>query len=292
MSGHGSTDLREKLPGIGELDTLLEDHMRLPGLPEQLARLIDAHLVVEGKHLPVHTGVLAVGSPVFTDLFTTAAEDRAFAANKVDSLCVPMTGHTTRDTCAALKFLYQRSMTETPSKQLWKSVAAARPIIKFAHKFDMKGILKECDSCLSEKAQEAGKLGVHMFSDNEAVIARAALAEECDLSNLLATAEVYMVKNLDPTFWQSESFAVHKLSQACFLRLLQGAQYHAINSACIHTAQQQTLNPDKSLPDKCTRQLRVKYFHNGWCVYCHPPRCTFPAGDHASISQMLTWQKK
>lgn len=64
MSGHGSTDLREKLPGIGELDTLLEDHLRLPGLPEQLARLTDAHLVVEGKHLPVHTGVLAVGSSV------------------------------------------------------------------------------------------------------------------------------------------------------------------------------------------------------------------------------------
>ena len=289
MSGHGSTDLREKLPGIGELDTLLEDHLRLPGLPEQLARLTDAHLVVEGKHLPVHTGVLAVGSPVFTDLFTTAAEDRAFAANKVDSLCVPMTGHTTRDTCAALKFLYQRSMldlTETPSKQLWKSVAAARPIIKFAHKFDMKGILKECDSCLSEKAQ----FGVHMFSDNEAVIAWAALAEECDLSNLLATAEVYMVINLDPTFWQSESFAVHKLSQACFLSLLQGAQYHAVNSARIHTAQQQTPNPAKSLPDKCPPQYRSP--HEGWCVYCHPLRCTFPARDHASILQMLTWQKK
>jgi len=226
---------------------------------------------------------------VFTDLFTTAAEDRALAANKVDSLSVPMTGHTTRDTCAALKFLYQRSMldlTETPSKQLWKSVAAARPIIKFAHKFDMKGILKECDSCLSEKAQ----FGVHMFSDNEAVIAWAALAEECDLSNLLATAEVYMVINLDPTFWQSESFAVHKLSQACFLSLLQGAQYHAVNSARIHTAQQQTPNPAKSLPDKCPPQYRSP--HEGWCVYCHPLRCTFPARDHASILQMLTWQKK
>lgn len=144
MSGHGSTDLGEKLTGIGEPNTLLRDHLHLPGLPEQLASLTDAHLVVEGKHLPVHTGVLAVGSPVFIDLFMTAADDRAAAAsaNKADSLCVSMTGHTLRDTCAALKFLYQRSMG-SPSKQLWKSVAAARPIIKFAHKFDMKGILKE-----------------------------------------------------------------------------------------------------------------------------------------------------
>ncbi|KAA6422702.1 MAG: hypothetical protein FRX49_07237 [Trebouxia sp. A1-2] len=192
------------------------------------------------------------GSPVFIDLFMTAADDRAAAAsaNKADSLCVSMTGHTLRDTCAALKFLYQRSMG-SPSKQLWKSVAAARPIIKFAHKFDMKGILKECDNCLSEKAQEAGGHGVHMFSDNEAVIAWAALAEEFDLSNLLATAEVHMVKTLDPTFWQSKSFAAHKLSQACFLRLLQGAQYHAINSARIHKIQQQKSNPAESFFTKC-----------------------------------------
>ena len=295
MSRHELTDLGQKPNGIGELNTLHEDHLHLPGLPEQFASLTDAHLVVEGKQLPVHTGVLALVSPVFTDLFMTAAEDKAAAtsANKVDSLCVPLTGHTMRDTCAALKFLYQRSMldlTETPSKQLWKSVAGARPIVKFAHKFYMKGILQECDNCLSEKAQEAGEYEVHMFSDNEAVIAWAALAEEYDLSNLLATAEAHMVKTLDPTFWQS--FAVHKLSQRCLLRLLQGAQYHAISSAGIHTAQQQTSNAAKSLPVTCpSGTSSLKTLHNGWCSRCHPPRCSFPAGDHASISQMLTWQK-
>ena len=294
MSRHELTDLGQKPNGIGELNTLPEDHLHLPGLPEQFASLTDAHLVVEGKHLPVHTGVLALVSPVFTDLFMTAAEDRAAAtsANKVDSLCVPLTGHTMRDTCAALKFLYQRSMhvldlTEAPSKQLWKSVADARPIVKFAHKFYMKGILKECDHCLSEKAQEAGEDGVNMFSNNKAVIAWAALAEECDLSNLLATAEAHMVKTLDPTFWQSESFAVHKLSQTCLLRLLQGAQYHAISSARIHTTQQQTSTAAKSLPERCFTGA-----HNGWCSRCHPPRCSFPAGEHASVPHMLTWQKK
>ena len=103
-----------------------------------------------------------------------------------------------------------------------------------------------------------------MFSNNEAVIAWAALAEECDLSNLLATAEVHMVKTLDPNFWQSKSFAAHKLSQACFLRLLQGAQYHAVKSACIHKAQQQTSNPVKWFADKCPN-----YIHEGWCIHCH-----------------------
>ncbi len=245
MSRHGSTDVRDKLTGIGEPSTLIEDHLRLPGLPEQFASLTDAHLVVEGKHLPVHTGVLALVSPVFTELFMTAADDRAAAAlaNQADSLCVPMTGHTLHDTCATLKFVYQRSMlspTEAPSEQLWMS------------KFDMKSILKECDSCLSEKAQEAGGHGVHMFNDDEDVMAWAALAEECDVGDLLATAETHMVEKLYPTFWQSKSFAAHKLSQACFLRLLHGAQYHAIYSARIHTAP----NAAKSLPERFFAALR------------------------------------
>ena len=120
MSRHESTDLGHQTTGIGELSTLLEDHLHLPGLPEQFASLTDAHLVVEGKHLPVYIALLAVSSPLFTDLFMTAAEDRAAAtsASNMDSLCIPMTGHTVRDTCTALKFLYLRSvldLTETPS---------------------------------------------------------------------------------------------------------------------------------------------------------------------------------
>ncbi len=291
MSRHESTDPGQKSTGIGELSTLIEDHLRLPGLPEQFASLTDAHPVVEGKHLPVHIALLAVGSPLFTDLFMTAAEDRgaATSASNLDSLCVPMAGHTVHDTCAALKFLYLRSMldlTETPSKQLWKSLANARPTVKFAHKFNMKGILKECDTCLAEKAQEAGENGVHMFSDDKAVIAWAALAEEWDLSKLLATAEVYMVKNLDSTFWQSQSFGEHRLSQACFMRLRRGAQYHAIDSARIHKSQKQTSNPAKGFPDQC------RLNHKGWCAFCNPPRCTFPAGHHASVLQMQTWQQE
>ena len=81
MSRQECTDLRDKLTGIGAPNTLLEDHLRLPGLPEQFASLTDAHLVVEGRRLPVHTGVLALVSSVFTDLLMTAADDRAAAAS-------------------------------------------------------------------------------------------------------------------------------------------------------------------------------------------------------------------
>ncbi len=57
MSRHESTDLGQKPTGFGELNTLLEDHLRLPGLSEQFVSQTDAYLVVEGKHLPVHTAL-------------------------------------------------------------------------------------------------------------------------------------------------------------------------------------------------------------------------------------------
>ncbi len=65
----------------------------------------------------------------------------------------------------------------------------------------MQTILQECDTCLSQKAGEAdGKL---IFKDVVATLGWAALAEECGLSTLLASAELFMVKNNDPNFWQS-----------------------------------------------------------------------------------------
>ena len=100
----------------------------------------------------------------------------------------------------------------------------------------MKNILDECDVCLSEKAQEEG--GSAMFETPESVIEWATLAEECGLQNLLATAELFMIKVLDVEFWQSESSL--KLSPTCLLRVLQGAQHHTRSSARICNEQLQT----------------------------------------------------
>ena len=173
----------------------LDDHLRLPGLPEQFSLLADAHLAAEGKLVPVHKTLLAVGSPIFSDLFVSATNRSA------DTDRFPMPGHTVADICTSLKFLYKRTTTEakdTPSKGLWNSVEDARPIIQFAHKFNMQTILQECDTCLSQKA-ETDSTGI--FRDDDSTVAWAALAEECGLKKLLANAELYMVKNVDPAFW-------------------------------------------------------------------------------------------
>jgi len=171
----------------------LDQHLHCSGLPEQSVLLADAHLVVEGQQVPVHKSLLALGSPVFFDWFLSSAK----ADSSTDKDCFPMPGHIVADIYASLKFLYQRTASrssETPSKDLWKSVADARPIIRFAHKFDMQTILQECDTCLSQKAGEADGKGI--FKDNDTAVAWAALAEECGLSTLLANAELFMVRTL------------------------------------------------------------------------------------------------
>lgn len=297
-SKHMSPDLSQKLASAGIAckpcpEANLDDHLRVPGLPEHSARLADAHLVVQGKHMPVHSALLALGSPIFADLFITAAEDPA-VRSRDEGLSVAMAGHTIADTGAVLRSLYQRSalpLTNTPSKQLWKSVDAARPIVKFAHKFNMKSVLEECDSCLSEKAQDGD--GRVMFSTSEAVIAWAELAEECDLKHLLACTLLFMVKAMDPAFWQPDSFAKHNLSQACWTRLMQAAQHNMRDSARIFQTQQQTIGtPPHDIQIKCYDKYRggAHPLHQCWCVRCNgPPKAAFPAGEHVSIASLMSW---
>ena len=301
---HMSPDLSQKLASTGIAckpcsEASLDDHLQVPGLSEQFARLADAHLIVQGKHMPVHSVLLAVGSPISADLFITAAEDPA-VRSKDDGLSVAMAGHTIADIGAVLNYLYQRSaypLTNNPSKQLWMSVDAARPIIKFAHKFNMKSVLEECDSCLSENAQDGD--GQVMFSTSEAVIAWAVLAEEYGLKRLLACTLLFMVKALDPGFWQPNSFANHNLSQACWMRLMQAAQHHMRESARIFQTQQQTICPPAhAIPKECYSngqrlKGRLMVSHQGWCVRCNgPPKAAFPAGGHVSIATLMSWSEQ
>lgn len=265
---------------LSEMQASLAQHLRCSSFPEQFALLADAHLVAEGQQIPVHKFLLALGSPVFSDWFLSAAQ----ADSSTDTDCYPMPGHTVADICASLKFLYQRTAVqsaETPSKDLWKSVADAEPIIRFAHKFDMQTILQECDTCLSQKAGEADGKGI--FKDNDTAVAWAALAEECGLSTLLANAELFMVKNADPEFWQSPVFARHKLSSTCMLRMLRAAQQNMVswsNNFVVANTPHAT-----GAQQSCQRCQACKLR----CPRCNPGNK--PTGSHASISTLISWQQ-
>ncbi|KAL3150236.1 hypothetical protein ABBQ32_000094 [Trebouxia sp. C0010 RCD-2024] len=96
----------------------LFEHLQIPGLPEQYASLADAYLVADGGRLvPIHTCLLALLSPVFSDLCHAATRSTTGGLQRF-----PMPGHTVAGICKYLKFLYQRATTqaaETPSKDLW-----------------------------------------------------------------------------------------------------------------------------------------------------------------------------
>lgn len=197
----------------------------LTGLSEQFASQTDAFLLVQGEKFHVHRAFLAVASTTFCDLFETAqAENLAAGKSKEDKICVTMAGHTIQNTSIALKFVYQRvvgSVTHAPSKQLWQSVGQARPVIEFAHKFDMRSILEEADTCLSEAAQL--DYGVEeMFDSTDAIVAWANLANDFCLKKLLSEVELVMLDSNDTDLWQSS--VAHQVPQACQLRVLRAAQ--------------------------------------------------------------------
>ena len=256
----------------------LGDHLRLPGLPAQSAHLVDAHLVAEGKLVPIHKSLLALGSPVFADLFLSATNSNTSEER------FPMPGHSVADICSVLKFLYSRTAavaTETPSNGLWKSIQDASPIIQFLHKFNMQIILQECDESLSRKA-EADSTGI--FKDNESTVAWAALAEDCGLKRLLANAELFMVKNADPAFWQSPAFNKHKLSSSCMLRMLQAAQL-TINdwSSKFTPGAPQDKQWAVSVCSACKSSV--------WCSSCSCHFLCKPTSTHASVSTLISWQQ-
>ena len=196
-------------------------NMHLSGLSQQAASQTDAYLLVQGQKLRVHSAVLILISPVFSDFFSTARSQNLAAERSRDyELCVKMSAeHTVADLNAALAFIYQRSnlgcLSSAPSKQLWLSVDTARPIIKFVHKFNMTSILEEADHCLCKKARDEG------FNSLESAIAWCSLAEDCSLKKLLSETELFLLNFNDTTLWQ----AVHQLSQASQDRLFRAAHH-------------------------------------------------------------------
>lgn len=178
----------------------------------------------------MHTAILAAASPIFADLFTTAEQSftSTGGVEKHAKVVIPLSGHTMTDVQAALVFIYQRSGIggHAVLKSLSLDAASARPILEFAHKFDMKGILKTFDSYMADNKQRVcirqnGLMGSEATFDNVAEAASwAALAEKCGLSTLLALAELYMIM-----YSGDELIKVGQgLSFACLLRILHRSQ--------------------------------------------------------------------
>ena len=275
-----------------------DSHLQLPGITEQCASQTDSYLHVDTDYVPVHSALLTVQSPVFADMFNSAGGNQATAQRRHNKICIPMTSHTFADVCAAVKFLYQWTTSDlqnTPSRELRRDIDTTRPILQFAHKFNMKSVLKDCDICLAEKAQEAQ--GKKLFCHTDAVILWAALAEECKLTVLLSHAELFMARTLTPTSWLCEGSPTSQLSTACMSRVLRAAQLYTTASKEVLAVQVNSLM-QKTLGCYCRQGGGIgagSYISctTCSCLSCSRTRATklAPAqAEYTSVEILQGWQ--
>jgi len=197
----------------------LPDHLHVPGLPERFALLAYTVLMVENTALPVHSQILAYNSPVFSEMFLTALTS---SKNEESKLIVPLVNDTLGTVCIALEYLYDRCANRKGPETVGDSLDEAEAVLGFAHKYDMKNILEECESCLVQ-AVTAGRLELDV---SETAVSWLALAEDCGLSTLLAHIELHIIKFSDSNFWSLSDDTRETISKDSLLRIMRGMSYY------------------------------------------------------------------
>ncbi|DBA95178.1 TPA: hypothetical protein ACH3X1_015726, partial [Trebouxia sp. C0004] len=176
----------------------------LDDLPEQFAQLADVTLIAEGVALPAHQAMLAANSLFFGDIFLSSSE-----ANKDTSrgrLRCPLPGHKLDVVLTVLRYCYQYCKLFSSNKPRLESAEDACSLARFAHKYGMQALLRECETFLTTqvKAVEAS----HDSLDIASVIEWTALAEECGMTQLVAHCELVMAKSWDTSLWQDNRLTV------------------------------------------------------------------------------------
>lgn len=175
------------------LDSKLPEYMCVPGLPEHFVLLVNTVLIVENTALPIHSQILAIGSPVFCDYFVTALTS---GKNRRCTVTLPLVTDSLETVCIALRYLYDRLANRKRPETLGKSLAEAEAVLGFAHKYDMKNVLEECEPYLVQ-AVAAGTIALDV---SETAVRWLALAEGRGLGTLLAHIELHMIKYSDSKF--------------------------------------------------------------------------------------------
>ena len=179
--------------------------------------LVDALLVVENNRLPVHKAILAAKSPIFAKLFASCSATGPDAKMEVpldDSLLT---------VCTALKHVYDGCTTLNTSKL--KSVEDAYHVTSFAHKYDLKQLLEECEAYLVEQVATPSNL----FVQPGDAVKWTLLAERCSLSHFLAHCELFMAGVSDGAFWSNPAEQTTQLSGDSMRRMLRVGAWHRRN---------------------------------------------------------------
>ena len=238
-----------------------KDIQYLDNLPEQFARLADAVLVIEDVELPVHQAILAANSPFFGDIFLTASQS---SSDKTScKLHCPLPGDKLSDVLTVLRYCYRACTLFSPSKPRLESAEDACSLARFAHKYDMQALSEACEAFLVSKVQAVET--AHDSLDVNSLVAWTMLAEECNMTQLLANCELILARTWDTCLWQHALLCnTDSISRACLLRILRAAQHHMIASE--QRMQQMVVN-------------RYNSFHTGARHTCH-----------ADLADLLSWQ--
>lgn len=272
------------------------DTSYLSALPEHMTRTmpVDVILTAEGQEFPAHQFVLGVNSAVFAEFLSQA---RSSSSHPVDQLRIPLVDDAAKDVCTALTYFYRGCAVMSPSKPDLKSTEDAISLAKFAHKYDVTDLVRECESYLVAKAQINS--GSAMFTNVPATMSLLFLAETCRMDELLAHCELFMIKSQDKNFWQNPALLSEGVSRQCLLRLLRGAQLHLVNSEAritdLQTQAQQGIpsarQPQPSLSFRAQPSASGGGF--GFSNNFSPPnQANVPSHDrHVSITALMEWAK-
>ena len=232
------------------------------GLPEQFARLADVTLVAEGVELRVHQAILAANSPFFGDIFLSALEGKQESSGS--RLRCPLPGDKLDDVVTLLRYCYQCCTLFSSSKPCLGSAKDACSLARFAHKYDMQALLRECEAFLTVKAKAVETSNNTL--DITSILEWASLADGCGMTDLLAHCELIMAKTWGTSLWQDSRLTeADSISRSCLLRVLRAAQHHMVASE--QRMQQMTVN-------------RYNNFHTGASPTCH-----------AGINDLVKWRQ-
>ena len=200
----------------------VQEHPAYMGQPSAaFANMADVQLLVEGRHLPVHSMILGANSTVFAEMFNEAVAQQADSRHHPE---VPLPWDSLKDVSTALHYLYKGCTVWLASSLVISDPEDAVSLAKFAHKYEIEPLLQACQEHLvknlkqyitgADKSLSCGAVMAHLID----------VAETCEMRELLAHCELFMIKSDNSNLWSDQAMLSEQVSRQSLLRMLRALQ--------------------------------------------------------------------
>ncbi|KAL3158794.1 hypothetical protein ABBQ32_011521 [Trebouxia sp. C0010 RCD-2024] len=188
------------------------------------ASLADAHLVIEGIRLPVHSTILAANSDILAQIFAEATAQHPTQRQ----LEVPLPGDSLRDVSTALRYFYKGCTVWLANALEISEALNTISLAKFAHKYGIEPLLQACQDSLIIAVQlnpeSAGSetLRTQYWTIMAQVVD---VAETCGMWKRLAHCEFCIIANEHSDFWTHPAMLSDQVSKHSLLRMLRSFKH-------------------------------------------------------------------